>query len=148
MVGACSVCGPRRQLVGHRRGRTCVFFLHVHLVFVTKRRRGALDARPIERLAAIFTAVCPDYSARLVQMDAEAGHVHLLVNYPPKVAVSRLVASLKGVFSRRLRQERPDLARFAALRLSLWSPSYFAGACGGAPLAVVKQYIERHQTPT
>ena len=118
------------------------------MVFVIKRRRGALDARSIHRLGAIFTAVCHDFSARLVEMDGEADHVHLLVNYPPKVAVSRLVASLKGVSSRRLRQERPDLARFAVLRHLLWSPSYFAGACGGAPLAVIKQYIEQQQTPT
>lgn len=80
-------------------------------------------------------------------MDGEADHVHLLVNYPPKVAVSRLVGSLKGVSSRRLRQERPDLARHAELRHSMWTPSEFAGACGSAPLALVKQYIKQQQTP-
>ena len=106
-----------------------------------------MDSAAIRRLRAIFVSVCADFSASLVEMDGEADHVHLLVNYLPKAAISRLVGSLKGVSSRRLRQERPDLARYTALRHNLWSPSYFAGACGGAPLAVVKQYIEQQQTP-
>ena len=137
----------RQPHLDYRRGRSCVFLLHVHLVFITKRRRGVLDAAAIRRLRSIFVAVCADFSAVLVEMDGEADHVHLLVNYPPKVAISRLVGSLKGVSSRRLRQERPNLAQGTALRHNLWSPSYFAGTCGGAPLAIVKQYIEQQQTP-
>lgn len=61
----------------------------------------------------------------------------MLVNYPPKVAVTRLVNSLKGVSSRRLRQEFPDLARHYYQANKLWSGSYFAGSVGGAPLSVM-----------
>jgi putative transposase len=65
-------------------------------------------------------------------MDGEDTHVHRVVRYPPKVAISKLVNSLKGVSSRMLRQERPDLAR-RYWKGVLWSPSYFAASCGGAP---------------
>lgn len=69
-------------------------------------------------------------------------HVHLLVEYPATVALSRLVNSLKGVSSRMLRaREFPEVQR----RLwggHLWSPSYFAVSCGGAPIEIVRQYIE------
>lgn len=130
-----------------RRGRSVVFAIHVHLVFVTKRRRKALDSASIDRLRDIFTAVCKDFSSELMEMDGEQDHVHLLVSLPPKIAVSHLVNSLKGVSSRYLREERPDLLRWRAFRHALWSPSYFVASCGGAPLAAVKRYIQQQQTP-
>jgi putative transposase len=131
----------------YRRGRNCVFLMHVHLVFVTKRRRKVFDADALNRLHSVFLAVCAGFEAELVQMHGEDDHVHLLVNYPPKVAIARLVNSLKGVSSRILRRDRPDMARLWALRSALWSPSYFCGSCGGAPLEVVKRYIEQQRTP-
>ena len=79
--------------------------MHVHLVFVTKYRRHVFDADAIQRLRLHFASVCKDFEAELVEMDGEDDHVHLLVNYPPKVAVSNLVNSLKGVSSRLLRKE-------------------------------------------
>jgi len=121
--------------------------LHAHLVFVTKRRRNVLDGDAIKRLRQIFADVCADFEAELVQMDGEHDHVHLLVNYPPKVSIARLVNSLKGVSSRILRRDRPDLAKLRVTRTALWSPSYFSGSCGGAPLTVVKKYIENQRTP-
>lgn len=129
-----------------RRGRHCVFKIHVHLVFVTKYRRQVLDGDAIERLRVIFARVCADFEAQLIEVDGEDDHVHLLVEYPPKVAVSHLVNSLKGVSSRLLRKERPDV-RDRYWKGVLWSPSYFAASCGGAPIAIVRQYIEQQQTP-
>jgi len=86
-----------------RHARHCVFKLRVHWVFVTKYRRHAFDARAIDVLRDIFADVCSDAQATLVGMDGEVGHVHRLVEYPPKVAASSLVNSLKGVASRLLR---------------------------------------------
>ena len=130
-----------------RHGRHCVFAMHVHLVFVAKCRRKVFDGEAIVSLRAIFAKVCADFEATLVEMDGEDDHVHLLVEYPPKVAVSALVNSLKGVSSRLLRQARPDIAR-RYWKGALWSPSYFAASCGGAPISIVRQYIEQQQTPT
>ena len=121
--------------------------MHVHLVFVAKYRRKVFDAEAIATLRAIFSKVCSDFESVLVEMDGERDHVHLLVEYPPKVAVSALVNSLKGVSSRLLRQERPDIQR-RYWKGVLWSPSYFAASCGGAPISIVRQYIEQQQTPT
>jgi putative transposase len=79
-------------------------------------------------------------------MDAEDNHVHLLVQYPPKVAVFSLVNSLKGVSSRLLRQQRPDI-RERYWKGVLRSPSYFASSCGGAPISIMRQYFQRTNIP-
>ena len=92
-----------------RRGRHCAFKMHVHLVFMAKYRRRVFDGDAINRLRIIFANTCADFGAQLIEMDGEDDHVHLLVEYPPKVAVSSLVNSLKGVSSRLLRKERPDI---------------------------------------
>jgi putative transposase len=87
-----------------RHGGHCIFNLHVHLVFVAKYRRRIFDAQAIDALRRIFTHVCVDFEATLVELNREEDHVHLLVNYPPEVAASNLVNSLKGVSSRLLRR--------------------------------------------
>lgn len=129
-----------------RRGRHCVFLMHVHLVFVTKYRRKIFDLDAIEKLRGYFASVCADFDVELVEMDGECDHVHLLINYPPKLAVSNLVNSLKGVSSRLLRRDRPDIALRYYYKGVLWTPSYFAGSCGGAPISIIRQYIEQQQT--
>jgi len=129
-----------------RHGRHCVSALHVHLVFVTKYRRKVFDADALQRLQAIFEKVCVDFQAQLVEMNGEAEHVHLLIHYPPKHSVSGLVNSLKGVSSRLLRIERPDMEKRYWNHV-LWSPSYFAASCGGAPLDIIKQYVEQQKNP-
>jgi putative transposase len=105
-----------------RYGRHCVFKLHVHWVFVAKYRRRVFDARAIDVLRDIFAEVCSDAQATLVEMDGEDDHVHLLVEYPPKLSVSSIVNSLKGVSSRLLRQQRPDIHK-RYWKGVLWSPS-------------------------
>jgi putative transposase len=68
-----------------------------------KYRRNVLDGDAIQRLKGLFEKVCLDFEAQLVEMNGEAEHVHLLINYPPKHSVSSVVNSLKGVSSRLLR---------------------------------------------
>ena len=131
-----------------RRGRYCVFNMHVHLVFVAKYRRKVFDSAAIDRLQELFAKVCNDFEAQLLEMDGERDYVHLLVSYPPKVPVSALVNSLKGASSRVLRKERPDIAKHFYYKGMLWSPSYFASSCGGAPISIIRQYIEQQATPT
>ena len=129
-----------------RHGRHCVSAMHIHLVFVAKYRKKVFDKDSIDRLRGYFAKVCGDFDATLVEVDGERDHIHLLINYPPKVPVSVLVNSLKGVSSRMLRKDRPDMAdRY--WRGVLWSPSYFAASCGGAPIAIIKHYMEQQQTP-
>lgn len=129
-----------------RTGRHCVFMMHVHLVFVTKYRKKVFTTDMLNATGEIFADVCNDFEAKLVEFEGEKDHVHLLVEYPPKVSVSKLVNSLKGVSSRLLRKHFPDMEK-NYYKGVLWSPSYFAGSCGGAPLEVINQYIEQQDRP-
>ncbi|MDQ2763022.1 MAG: IS200/IS605 family transposase [Pseudomonadota bacterium] len=128
----------------YRRGRSVVYALHVHLVLVTKYRRKVLDEGATSALRDIFAKICDDFGAELKACDGEDDHVHLLVEYPPMVLLPTLVNSLKGVSSRLLRQHRPDIVR-RYWKNVLWSPSYFAASCGGAPLAIIRRYVEQQR---
>lgn len=133
---------------GFRAGRHVVYDLHVHLVFITKYRRGVIADRVRSELERSFAKVCGDFAATLVECDGEDDHIHLLIAYPPKVALSRLVNSLKGVSARRIiTMDLPEV-RGKLWRTTLWSPSYCAVSCGGAPLETIKRYIQdQRRTP-
>ena len=124
-----------------------MFVLHAHLVFVTKYRHPVFSSQHLGRMEEIMRDVCTDFGCDLAEFNGEGSHVHLLVNFPPKVALSRLVNSLKGVSSRRLRQEFPGLQRHYWQANRLWSGSYFAGSLAGAPITVLRQYIEQQDRP-
>ena len=131
----------------YRRGRSVVTALHVHLVFVTKHRHGVLNDDMLTLCETTMGAVCDDFDARLVEFNGEEDHVHLLIEYPPKVAISKLVNSLKGVSARRLRYEFTSRVNQHSMNGHLWSPSYFAASCGGTPTSTIRQYIEQQQRP-
>lgn len=130
-----------------RHGRHCVFSLHIHLVFVTKYRKFCFTDRVLLDLEKIFTDVSSDFESKLVEFNGEKDHVHLLINYPPNVSVSKLVNSLKGVSSRKIRAKNYPEVKKKLWGEQLWSPSYFAGSCGGASLDVIKNYIEEQERP-
>jgi REP element-mobilizing transposase RayT len=81
---------------GHRRGRSVVCSLHVHLVFISKYKRGVLSEPAHRLLRDSFEQVCDDFGAGLLESDGEDDHVHLRVAYPATIQLSRLVNSLKG----------------------------------------------------
>ncbi len=91
--------------------------------------------------------VCGKFDTELREFNGEADHVHLLIHYPPKVALSKLINSLKGVSSRYLRAEYTGRINRIGMDSVFWSRSYFAGSCGGAPLTVIRQYIEQQKHP-
>jgi putative transposase len=121
--------------------------LHVHLVFVTKYRRDVLNDAMLTRCEQVMRDVCAKLGAELREFNGKHDHVHLLVSYPPKLAISTLVNSLKGVSAHYLRKEFTGRVNRAIMHGHLWSPSYFAGSCGGASLAVIKAYIEQQRRP-
>ncbi|MET7496571.1 IS200/IS605 family transposase [Streptomyces sp900116325] len=128
---------------GVRRSRHVVYKLHAHLVFVAKYRCNVFDDEMLTRCEEIMRAVCADRGADLIEFNGDEGHVHLLVHYPPKIALS----SLKGVSSRYLRAEFTDRVNRATMHGRFWSASCFAGSYGGTPLQVVKDYIENQRRP-
>jgi putative transposase len=117
------------------------------LVFVTKYRKGVLDNAMLQRCEEIMREVCAGFETELREFNGEADHVHLLVHYPPKTALSKLINSLKGVSSRYLRAQYTGRINRIGLGSVFWSRSYFAGSCGGAPLSIIRQYIEGQQRP-
>lgn len=121
--------------------------MHVHLVFVTKYRRGVFTDEMLTFCEQVMRDVCADFESELAEFNGETDHVHLLVNYPPKVTVSKLVNSLKGVSARKLRNRFTGRVNRFSMNGHLWSPSYFAASCGGAPLSIVRHYIEQQQRP-
>jgi putative transposase len=91
-------------------------------------------------MEVVFKDVC-------VKFDGEKYHVHLLVLYPPRIAISSLVNSLKGVSSRMLRKNfKVFQGKYRGDKVALWSRSYFAASVGGAPIEILKQYIEQQST--
>ena len=137
----------KKSTIKIRRGRTCEFCMHVHLVFVAKYRKAVFTKAILKELSEIFQSVCKAFEATLVEFEGEKDHVHLLVNYPPKASVSRLVNSLKGVSSRMLRKNQHPTIQRAFWKDVLWSPSYFAGSCGGASIDMIRKYIENQNAP-
>lgn len=99
-------------------------------------------------LRVAFEEVCRRYGATLDAFETDRDHAHLLVTYPPKVALSILVMSLKTISSMRVRAHHwPEISN-ALWGKHFWSPSYAVVSCGGAPLETIKQYIDNQQSPS
>ena len=95
-----------------------------------------------EALKRIVERVCLARDADLIELEVMPDHVHLLVDVDPQYGIHRLIKEIKGLSSRELRQNFPSIKS----RLpTLWTNSYFISTVGGAPLAIVKQYIENQK---
>ena len=93
-------------------------------------------------MKAILHEVAQERQAEIIELEVMPDHVHLLVEVDPQFGIHRLVRLMKGRSSHHLRQEFPWLKK----RLpTLWTNSYFVSSVGGAPLAVIKQYIENQK---
>jgi putative transposase len=124
-----------------RSGRHVVYRLHAHIILTPKYRRKIMTDRVTGLLCEVFTEVCERHGAALDECEADRDHAHLLISYPPKVALSRLVGALKTNSSRRIRERRwPEVER-ALSGEHFWSPSYAVVSCGDAPLEVIAEYV-------
>jgi putative transposase len=130
-----------------RHGRHCVFKNFVHLVFVTKYRRDVISEPMLRRMEELIQETCEQMECELIKFSGEHDHVHLMVSVHPKLAVSNLVGKLKGKTAYFLRQEFSKEVRKKLWGKHFWSPSYCVVSCGGAPLEVVKKYIEDQRRP-
>ncbi|MBF0459450.1 MAG: IS200/IS605 family transposase [Nitrospirae bacterium] len=116
-----------------------VYSCKYHVVWCPKYRRKVLVNEVADRLKQLVEQKALDVRAEIIEMEVMPDHVHLLVDIDPQFGIHKLVKLIKGYSSRILRQEFKHLKS----RLpSLWTNSYFVATVGGAPLAIVKQYIE------
>ncbi|MET3921083.1 putative transposase [Arthrobacter sp. UYEF20] len=116
-------------------------------MFVTKYRRGAFTDEILTDCEGIMRQVCEDFSCSLEEFNGEDDHVHLLINFPATVQLSKLVNSLKGVSSRLLRQKHSDHLSKYLWDGHLWSRSYYCGTAGGGPLSVLADYVQSQRRP-
>ncbi len=130
-----------------RTGRSVVYKLHAHIVLTPKYRRKVMTERVTSLLRDVFTEVCGRFDVELEAFETDRDHAHLLVSYPPKLALSNLVMSLKTISSMRVREQQWPEVTNALWGKHFWSPSYAVVSCGGAPLEVVKKYVEQQQSP-
>ena len=131
------------SLVSERRSNgNVVFSCKYHVVWCPKYRRKVLVPPIDERLKQIIRAVCEETAADLVEMEVMPDHVHLLAGCDPQFGIHRLVKAIKGRSSRILRHKFP---RLKSRLPSLWTNSYFVATVGGAPLSIIKQYIENQK---
>jgi len=128
-----------------RRERHSVSDLKIHLICVIKYRRAILNANSLNLIEHSFREVATKMGCQILEFNGETDHIHVLMAYPPKLSVSQMVNSLKGVSSRRYGQAGypKPYAKDA-----LWSPSYFVSSVGGAPLEILKRYMQNQEKPS
>ena len=128
-----------------RKERHSVTDLKIHLVCVTKYRKSVFTGESLAVIEASFKDVAQKMNFQIQEFNGESDHVHVLIEYPPKLSVSAIVNALKGVSSRKYGQggfPKPYGKE------ALWSPSYFAISVGGAPLEVLNRYIQNQEKPS
>lgn len=130
---------------GYLSRRHSVSKLVVHLIFTTKYRRKIFDGMMIQQIREAFQSAAEKLEIEILEMDGEADHVHVLIAYPPKLAISVLVNNLKSISSRRVRILNTHL-RKASNSGVLWSRSYFACSAGGATIETLKAYVASQKT--
>ena len=119
-----------------------VYRCHYHVVWCPKYRRRVIEGDVDVRLKEIIREVCAERRCDIIELETMPDHVHLLVSVDPQYGIHRLVKQVKGRSSRLLRQEFPALRSRIP---TLWTNSYFVATVGGAPLEIVKQYVENQR---
>lgn len=128
-----------------RKERHSVSDLKIHLVCITKYRRKVFTAESLSLIEKSFKEVASKMNFKVLEFNGESAHIHVLLEYPPKLSISLIVNALKGVSSRRYGQEGFPKPYG---KDALWSPSYFVSSVGGAPLEVLKSYIKNQEKPS
>ena len=129
-----------------RRNNHSVSRLLVHLVFVVKYRRAVISEKVWTSLVYGFGLAASRLDLALIEVNHDQNHAHLVVEYPPKVSVSEIANALKGNSSFVARRDCKEELRSQLWGSAFWTPSFFASSCGGAPLEVLKLYVQSQQT--
>ncbi len=118
-----------------------VFLLHYHLILVVKYKRRVFDDLISSRAKEIFEYIAPNYHITLMEWNYDADHIHILFRAHPKTEISKFINAYKSASSRLIKKEFPEI-RQKLWNEYFWSQSFCLITAGGAPLTVLKQYIE------
>ena len=126
----------------YKTNNNIVYSCKYHIIWCPKYRRKVLVGAVETRLKELVYEISLELKVEVIEVETDKDHIHILVEVDPQFGVSNYVKKLKGRTSRILRHEFPHLRQ----RLpTLWTNSYFVSTVGGAPLSIVKQYIENQQ---
>jgi len=126
----------------YKSNNNVVYSCKYHVVWCPKYRRKVLINDVDVRLKELIVEICKEFRIDIIEMEIMPDHVYLLLEVDPQFGIHKAVKQVKGQTSRILRQEFPWLRS----RLpTLWTNSYFVSTVGGAPLSVIKQYIENQK---
>jgi putative transposase len=144
--------------MSYNKGYRCVYSLNIHLVLVTKYRKKVINQEILKRLNEILASTCEKWSSKLTDFNGEPDHVHLVIDFPPDVEISKLVNNLKTVSSRLIRKEFADVLRSGSPTMEapqaagvvnriyskpvFWTGAYFVASCGGVTVEQVRKYVE------
>jgi len=119
-----------------------VFLMHYHLVFVVKYRRKVINEDVSNRLKEIFERIQPKYNITLQEWNHDKDHIHILFKGNPNTEISKFINAYKSASSRLIKKEYPQI-RKQLWKEYFWSRSFCLLTTGGAPLEVIKKYIEQ-----
>lgn len=129
--------------MNYKSNNNVVYSCKYHVIWCPKYRRKVLVGSVAQRLKELIEQRATEIQADIIEMEIMPDHVHLLIEVDPQFGINQAIRSLKGFSSHTLRKEFPELKS----RLpTLWTSSYFVSTVGGAPLSVIKQYIENQNT--
>ena len=131
-----------------RRGRTTVFKCFYHLVLTPKYRQNVFTQTMLEALEPLMRETCEQMGGELLEFGAEDDHLHLMLSIPPAKSISNFVGKLKGKSAYHLRRHHWEEVKQKLWGEHFWSPSYCIASCGGAPLEIVKAYVQNQNKPS
>ena len=129
--------------MNYKSNRNVVYSCKYHVVWCPKYRRKVLVNGVDSRLKELITQICQKIQVEIIEMEIMPDHVHLLIEVDPQFGIHKAVKLIKGRTSRILRTEFPYLKTKLP---TLWTNSYFVSTVGGAPLSIIKQYVENQKT--
>lgn len=118
-----------------------VFLLYYHLVLVIKYRRSAITDEMSDRAKEIFEYIAPSYSITLIEWKHDRDHIHILFKAHPRTTISKVINAYKSASSRLIKKEFPEI-RQKLWKEKFWSQSFCLLTSGGAPIDVIRKYIE------
>ena len=125
-----------------KTNKNIVYSCKYHVVWCPKYRRKVLTGNIEERLKEIIIKKARELKSEIIELEIMPDHVHLLIEVDPQFGIHKLVKNIKGYTSKILRQEFKELRTKIP---TLWTNSYFVSTVGGAPLSIIKQYIENQK---
>jgi len=126
---------------GYDHNAHSVFLLYYHLILVVKYRRRVIDDEISDRAKEIFSYIAPDYGITLEEWNHDIDHVHIMFRAQPRTEISKFINAYKSASSRLIKKEHPEI-REKLWKEAFWSQSFFLMTAGGAPIEVIRQYIE------